>query len=141
MPFTYFREGESQVFTFYFQGSRVSRRITPCRIHIFLPHKAKGAIRKQKQASPLNHPEIIEKHYIQMARGNRNNSSITEQNIVSACQLGFSGISGPPANLPRTRELLSLSPNLNLSPVEQLSSHEIILFLFFGIRPTTMAEP
>lgn len=43
---------------------------------------------------------------------------MTEENIVSASQWEFSGISITTANLIGTRELLSPSPNLSLSPVK-----------------------
>lgn len=77
--------------------------------HIFSYLTKQRCHQKTKTSLPTHSPKD-HRETLQMTRGNRNNSS--------ACQLGFSGISGQPANLPRSRELLSLSPNLNLSPVE-----------------------
>lgn len=77
--------------------------------HIFSYLPKQRCYQKTKTSLPTHSPKD-HRETLQMTRGNRNYSS--------ACQLGFSGISGQPANLPRSRELLSLSPNLNLSPVE-----------------------
>lgn len=115
--------------------------------HLLLPKKEST---NQIQAEYLPAQELLlenktivspppphQQETLQMTRRNRNNSSTTEENTVPACQLKFSRIFDPAANLPRTGELLSFSPNLN-SPGEELSSHEIILF--FGRHPSTIPE-
>lgn len=54
---------------------------------------------------------------------------LQRKTLPSACQLGFSGVSGTAAKLPRTEKSLSFPPNLNSPPVDQWSLHEIV-FIF-----------